>query len=136
MSVVTQRAGLKTRLDTISGLRVMAGLDMASVPAVIVGEVAVDYDQTFNGASGKVHEFTWTVRLYVSRADDRSAQDKLDAYLDGASGIKAALEADRTLGGAAETLRVTAMSGYGVYEVAGQAYLGAEFSVSVWARGN
>lgn len=137
MSVVTQRAGLKTRLGTISGLRVADGYDMVSVPAVIVGDLDIeDYHQTMSGAAGALREYTWKIRLYVSKADDRSALNKMDAYLDGPSDVVAAIEADRTLGGAAETLLVTGMSGYGVYDVAGQAYLGTVFTVTVWSRGS
>lgn len=133
-TVVQLRAGLRTNLATISGLRVMAGFDRASVPAAQVGEVEIDYDKTMRGSTGPLNEYVWQVRVYVSRADDAAAQDKLDAYLTGTGSIKSAIESDKTLGGVAETLRVTSLAGYGVYEVAGQAYVGAEFTVHVWAR--
>ena len=53
----------------------------------------------------------------------------------GPGSIKAALEADRTLGGLVDALVVAKRFGYGVYDVGGIDYLGARFTVRVWGRG-
>jgi hypothetical protein len=71
--------------------------------------------------------------LLVGRADDRAAQNKLDAFLVGANSIKAAVEADRTLGGTANTCRVTEMSNYASMNVGETVYLAAQFTVEVVA---
>ena len=133
--VATLRAGLRTRLATVSGLRAPVGFDKVETPSAQVGEVEIEYDKTMGRG---VDELTFKIRVYASKADDRSGQDKLDGYLkgSGATSVKAAIEGDRTLGGAAQTLRVTGVSGYGVYEVAGTQYVGAEFTVTVWATGS
>ena len=49
------------------------------------------------------------VLIVLGRMDERAAQGRLDAYVapSGAQSVKAALEADPTLGGACQTLRVT-----------------------------
>lgn len=129
------RDGLAVRLATITGLRTTSyEPDKIAVPAAVVGDVEV----TFDRAMGRgLDEIKVTVRLYASRAADRSGQKALDAYLTGSgpSSVKAAIEADRTLGGACSDLRVTGVDGYGVYEVAGTAYYGAEFAVTVYAQG-
>jgi hypothetical protein len=133
--VAAIRTGLRTRLATISGLRTPLGFDKVETPAAQVGEVEIEYDKTMGRG---LDELTFKIRVYASRADDRSGQDKLDGYLkgSGSTSVKAAIEGDRTLGGTAQTLRVTGVSGYGVYEVAGMAYVGAEFTVTVWATGS
>lgn len=127
--------GLATALDTISGLRVMAGVDKVSPPAATIGEVEIEFDLAMGRG---LDEFTWKVRVYASRADERSGLSKLNGYLAGSGSlsVKAALESDRTLGGVCEMLRVERVDGYGVYEVAGVQYLGAEFTVRIYASGS
>lgn len=126
--------GLATALDTISGLRICS-VDKISPPAAVVGEVEIEFDLAMGRG---LDEMTWRVRVYASRADDRSGLTKLNGYLagSGSSSVKAALESDRTLGGVCQMLRVERVDGYGVYEVAGMQYLGAEFTVRVYASGS
>lgn len=135
-SVSAIRDGLAAQLSNIAGLRVLSyAPDRVSVPAAAVEIESVEFDRTFGRG---MDEFSLVVRLYASRADDRAGQDRLDTYLagSGTASVKAAIEADASLGGIAQTLRVTRVENYGVYEVAGVSYFGAEFRVSVWARGN
>lgn len=132
--IASLRQGLGARLQTITGLRASNyAPDRVSVPAYAIELASLNYDQTFGR---RVNEVPFTVRIYTSRADDKAGQDRLDAFIDptGAVSVKAAIEADTTLGGVAETCRVVSLDNYGVYEVGGTAYFGAEFSVSVWAR--
>jgi len=77
--------------------------------------------------------FFFTVLLIVARADDRAAQNNLDAFLTGSGSIKAAIEVDRTLGGVANTCRVTEMSNYTSLPVGEVLYLSAQFNVEVIA---
>lgn len=134
-SVTDIRDGLAARLTTIPGLRVTAWApDRISAPAASVEPTGITFDESF----GRGHdELRFTVRLYASRADDRSGQARLDAYLTGAgpTSVKAAIEADRSLGGSAITCRVVEVVNYGVYDVADVPHFGAEFNVIVWARG-
>ena len=135
------RAALATQLATITGLRSTAFMpDKVSVPQAVVGDVDITFDKTM----GRGHDqLDIKIRVYASRASDRAGQLTLDGYLkgSGATSIKAALEAGRgapgspALGGAAEDLIVTGVSGYGVYTVADVQYLGAEFAVTVYTRG-
>lgn len=134
-SICALRRGLEAQLKNIKGLRVVPhSPERISVPAAAIEVSSIDYDQTFGK---RLHEYPFTVRVYTSRADDKAGQDRLDAFLDptGDVSVKAAIEADTSLGGVAETCRVTGVDNYGVYEVAGTNYYGAEFAVSVWARG-
>lgn len=131
-SLSTIRDGLKTRLLTITGLRAYDTIpDDINIPCAVVGSPeSVEFDSVYARGADK---YTIPVRVYATLASERAGQDKLDGYLAGAGSgsIKAAIEGDVTLGGAAHTTRVTRASGYGVYEVAGVSYLGVEFSVEV-----
>lgn len=135
MGLVALRTAMVTNLETISGLRVSKVLGgVVNPPMAQVGQVELDYDLTMGGG------FTGTckVRVYASKADNAAGQAILDGYCDesGASSVKAALESDKTLNANVDTLRVTSLDGYGVYESNGVEYLGAEFTVSLWSKGS
>lgn len=126
------RDGLKTRLETITGLRAHDTIpDSISPPCAVVGAPEpLEYDVAFRGAA---HRYTIPVRVYASRASERTGQDKLDGYMaaSGATSIKAAIEGDATLGGAAHSTVVKQARGYGVYNIGGVDYLGVEFVTEV-----
>lgn len=135
MSLTTIRAGIKTVLEAqIVGLRVYDFVpDKPEPPCVIIappfpGDFA-DFDVTFGGGV----QWTLAVKVLVSRATDRSAQEALDPYLGaaGASSIRAALRTDRTLDGSCDTSRIVGARGYGSYVFGDVAYLGAELVVDI-----
>lgn len=130
-SLADIRTGLKNRLDTISGLNAHATAPgMVVVPAAFPLPGTIEFDETMNRG---VDSYTFTVRVLVGRAVDKVAQEKLDPYLagSGTSSIKAAIEGDGTLAGAADWTRVTRVSRYGDIDHAGEGYLGADFTVEV-----
>ena len=133
-SIATIRDRLKLALDTIEGLRVQdVVVDSIAPPVAVIGfPDRIEFDAVMARGADRL---LIPIRLYVGRASDRAAQDKLDGYLapSGYLSIKAAIEDDPTLDGACQTLRVTEASGYGVYDVAGIAYLGVQFVVEVIA---
>ena len=76
-------------------------------------------------------------RFLIHLATERGlAQNTIDAYCNpsGASSVKQAIEADRTLGGAAHDLRVTDMRNVSSMSIADTTYLTAEFVVQVYAQ--
>lgn len=100
------RAGLATRLDTITGLRAFEYVpDSLAPPAAVIEPLEVDYHEAMQNGLDQYRAF---VLVIVGRMSDRSSQARLDAYVtsSGASSVKAALEADKTLGGACSTLMV------------------------------
>lgn len=125
--------GLGVRLATISDLRVDDyPADTVNPPAVVVGlptETAYD----FSKARG-FDQATFPVFVIVGSAFSRAARDALGPYLAGTGdqSIKAAIEGDRTLGGACSTLRVknARTDGSGI-TVNGVRYTGAIFEVEV-----
>jgi hypothetical protein len=108
-------------------------------PTFEVGEVEIGGDATFEDDDGSALETpTFTCRIYASRASAAEiAHPLLRGFLArrGPSSVKAAIEADRTLGGLVDALIVGKRFGYGVYEVAGKDYYGARFEINVWGRG-
>lgn len=101
------RAGLGTALDTITGLRAFDYVpDSLSPPAAVVEPLEIDYDEAMQRGLDVYRAY---ILVIVGRMSDRSSQDRLDAYVagSGASSVKAALESDKTLGGACSTLQVT-----------------------------
>lgn len=136
-SVTTIRDALRTRLRTISGLRVPdRPPGEISPPTAIVTGPSINYDSTMSRGSD---DFTFTVTLLVSRAWDRAAEDQLDAYLagSGSGSIKATLEA--TPAGLGEStvdfVRVTSSTEPDMIEVGQVEYLGVQFTVDVTADG-
>ena len=125
------RDGLKTRLQTITGLRVYDLIpDTVSPPAAIVGQLDFTFD--INNARG-LDQANCDILVIVQRLSERVAQDKLDAFLSGsgAGSIKAAIEGDRTLGGTVNTLRVISAEG-GTYDSAGSLFLSYRYRLTIW----
>jgi len=130
-SVSDLRTGIADAMGAISGLRTSSTVpDNPRPPIGIVMPERIAYD--LNARRG-ADTYFFTVLLIVSRADDRAAQNNLDAYLVGDGSVKAAIEADRTLGGVANTCRVTEMSSYSSLPIGDVLYLAAQFTVEVVA---
>lgn len=130
------RAELAENLSAITGVQVSAYM-MANPtpPSIEVVPDEVNYDQTMQ--RGMDH-WRFIVRAYASAANDQAGQMLLDLMLapSGGSSVKAALEADRTLDGKAQTLRVVQATGYRIYgRAGGPEYLGCEWTVDVYAAG-
>ena len=132
-SITNIRTGLATRLATITGLRTAATMpDLPNPPVAIVIPDNISFDDTFQRG---MDTLTFRIFLVVGRADERTAQNSLDGFCatSGASSVKAAVEGDRTLGGAAFDCRVTNMRSYGSVLISETTYLSCEFVVLVYA---
>ena len=131
MSTITQvRDGLKTRLETISGLHVYSRWpNTLVVPAAIIKRAPGSQPYTtFSGNSSLRFE----VKAVTSLAGNvERAQDALDAYIDhsGASSIKAAIEGDETLDGMAQYLLLGEWSDEQAIMHEGVEYLGATLPI-------
>lgn len=128
------RHGLANNLNAIKGLRVSAYVpEQPNPPIAVIMPPSIVFDTAFSRGSD---EYRFTVLVIVGRVDDRSAQANLDAYCDptGSLSIKTAIEADKTLAGAAYSLRVQEMRNYQALNVGEVQYLGAEFVVQIIAE--
>ncbi len=133
-SITDLRAGLATRLGTISGLRTTTETpDTISPPVAIVNVQNVNFDRSFQRG---LDEYNFVITVIVGRVGERSAQRLLDSYVSstGASSVKLAVESDKTLGGKCDSLRVTDMRNYGSLVIGEITYLAAEFNVVVYAQ--
>ena len=127
----TVRDGLKTNLQTITGLRVYDLIpEIPTPPCAVVGQLDFTFD--IDNARG-LDQAEVDVYVIVQRFSERAGQDKLDTFLrgTGATSIKTALEVDRTLGGAVNTLRVTAAQS-GTYESQGNSFISYRYSLTIW----
>lgn len=128
------RKGLRLNLEEISGLRVYEHVpDVVVAPCAIIGQLDLIFD--LNNARG-LDSANIDVLLIVQRFSERSGQEQLDKYLSGSGehSVKAAIEADKTLGGAVDTLRVTSAQS-GVYQSADVEYLSYRYQVTVYGEG-
>lgn len=132
MSVKTVGSGLKTRLETISGLKVFAPhelRDSYSYPVfAIIVHMGTDYDITGGGNnSTDLHHFK--ILLGITRADTPSALSKLLDYTakTGTKSIRAAILGDVTLGGVAQSIPNVNNTGQNGFRWGGQVYLGTTF---------
>ena len=102
-------------------------------PAAVIrlGSPAITYSTSVAGAS---HDYAFTILLLVGNAST-VGQEALDGYLDtsGPDSIYAAIDADPTLGGVADSAEVTTVQNAGLVTWAGADYLGAELLVAVLA---
>jgi hypothetical protein len=132
-SISELRAGIKTNLATISGLRTSDYQpDSINPPVAIVFPVSLNYDETFHRG---MQTYTFAVQVIVGRVSERTGQSTIDSYCSstGTNSIKLAIESDKTLAGKAFDLRVTDMRNYGELIVGEVNYLSAEFVVLCYA---
>lgn len=127
------RQAMGTALEAIPNLRIRPLIPaLVTPPMAIVQPQRIEYD--LNAQRG-LNRYTFTVTVFVVKADDRVAQLKVDPYVapTGNLSVKAALEADRTLGGKVDTLRVTDVSNYSSTDANDVLYLAVDFEVEVYA---
>lgn len=125
--------GLAARLGTISGLRTFVYQpEQLNPPFAFPILNSVRYHSAFQGGDVVMD---WTVTVVVGRYVDRTAFTTLDAYLsyDGASSIRAALEADKTLGGVVQTLVVPSAIDISSLSAGDAEFLQIQVSVTVHA---
>jgi hypothetical protein len=129
------REGIKQNLSSIEGLRCYDLVpDVIVPPCVVVGQLDFTFD--LNNARG-LDQANLDVFVIVQRFSERTGQDKLDTYLAGSgdNSIKAAIESDRTLGGACDTLRVTSAES-GTYQMGDIDYLSYRYRLTVYGQGD
>jgi len=133
LSIAGMRAGLKTNLQTITGLRVAETIpDNPSPPIAVISLDSIDYHGALNNG---INTYNFTVQVIVASASERNAQARLDLYAEpvGDYSVRQAIELERTLGGNAYDLKVSGVPNVGSLLIAETNYLAAEFSVVAYA---
>ena len=132
------RSGFGTLLDTIAGLRVHDTVPgQFSPPAAIVGMPTRQPTETFVRGTDRWEIDLWVV---VARQADAQSEKAVESYLDptGASSVRAAILADKTLGGVVNDVHEVLAEptdfvfGSGANEVR---YIGLEFRYVILASG-
>jgi hypothetical protein len=124
------RTALATNLATISGLRTASEIpDNPNPPVGIVSLDSIDFDLAFKQG---LTLYNFTVTVIVGRAAEREAQRRLNTYCE-TTGVKSAIESDRSLDGNAYDVRVTGVTSVGSIQLNDQTYLAADFQVVVYA---
>jgi hypothetical protein len=127
------RTGLAGQLAQVRGLRVLEHVpEQINPPAAVITRAEVDYTQNM---AGGLTEWSMQVQLVAGRMADQQSQRQIDAWLswDGAQSVRAAIEADRTLGGNCQTSRVATADALASIQVGDSEYIGVVLSVTVWA---
>lgn len=124
---------LATALASLAadGVGVQANAWMPSNPTptgVYIYDGAITYDVTGSRGCDQIQMFAL---LVVGNAQDKASQRRLRKLRDGASGVKALIEADVTLGGLCEDLRVSRAAPPRPYTEKG--LTGVEFTIDIYA---
>jgi len=128
--------GLKTRIATITDIaRVFAPSELpkkvSQFPSAIILPSEMAYDETM----GALQRFVLRLIICLSDQDQPTALARILDFVDvtGADSVVAAVDADPTLGGAADSTRVMRNLGLGSLTYGGTTYLSTEFEVEVYA---
>jgi hypothetical protein len=123
--------GLATRLATISGLRTSAYQpEQLNPPFAFPTLNRIEYHRAFAGGDVVMD---WTVNVIVGRYVDRNSFAILDDFLSysGAKSVRAAIEADKTLGGVCQTLVLPSGANITSLSSADAEFLQIQFQVTV-----
>jgi hypothetical protein len=138
MSIPLIRAALKTRLETIPGVRAVDEVPGAvtvtgSASAAVVQYGGTTYDSTMGRQSD---EMVFSILMIASKASDRAGIAKIDGYLarTGATSVKAAVDGPIDPDVASD-VRVSSAGGYNEITIGSgtdaQEFIGVEFVVEV-----
>jgi len=125
--------GLRNRLSTIQGLRVADHLpEQVQPPMAVIQLQSVTYHRAMNGG---LSQWEFVVSCVAGRMGERFSQTQLDDWIaySGSQSVRAAIEDDKTLDGAASTLIVADMVSVRPLSLGDAAYLTCEFTVNVHA---
>jgi hypothetical protein len=133
MTITAIRAGLAANMGSISGLRTYADIpDNPAMPCAVVQLQGVTYDRSFQRG---LTEYELVVTVIFGRIATAQAQRSLDQLIStGERSLKAAVESDKTLDGAAFDTHLSAMTNVASVTIGDMTYLSADFSVTVFAQ--
>lgn len=133
MTINAIRTGIAANISSIAGLRVYADIpDNPAMPCAVVQLQGVEYDRSFQRG---LTEYNFTVTVIFGRIATTQAQRSLDQIIStGDRSIKAAVESDKTLDGAAFDTHLSAMTNVSSVTIGDMTYLSADFAVQVFAQ--
>lgn len=129
--------GLETRLKTIDGLNVARYFTGQVVPPVAI--IGVPPVTEYHASMGRgTMALEPTIHVFTGSAIDLEGQRALSEYANpvGDKSIRAAIEADKTLGGMAQDCIVREFRPLNLEEYSALNYFGGVFTLQLYARGN
>jgi hypothetical protein len=132
-SVLAVAEAIKTQLSTISGLRTFSYQPEQLNPPLAYPELnQVNYHRAM-GLGDVVMD--WTIHVIVGRYTDRTAYATLDAYLNasGSTSVRAALEADPTLGSVVQAVLLSSAADVTSLSEADAQFLEIQYQLTVHA---
>lgn len=132
------RDGLKTTVSNISGLRCYDTIpdNAINFPVAIFIPTGIDFDLAMQRGTDL---YTFDMLVAVQRADSRTAQDKLDAFItgSGSSSIRQIIFNNRDLGLTDTDARVVNMTNYAAdVNLNGIDGVGATLNIEVYTKGS
>ena len=130
-------SGISTALRTITNLRVEELFEGDINPPVAV--VGLPTVTTYHSSMARGHfELEPTITVFTSQAVNRVGQLTLAGYANpsGATSVRAAIEADKTLGGKVSDCTVQGFRPLDLEEYAAFGYFGGIFNLYVITRGD
>lgn len=132
------RDGLKTTVSNISGIRCYDTVpdNAINFPVAIFIPSAIEFDLAMQRGTDL---YTFDMLVAVQRADSRTAQDKLDAFVtgSGSSSIRQIIYNNKTFGLSDTDARVVNMSNYAAdVNLNGVDGVGANLEIQVYTKGS
>ena len=132
------RDGLKTTVGNISGIRCYDTVpdNAINFPVAIFIPSAIEFDLAMQRGTDL---YTFDMLVSVQRADSRTSQDKLDAFVtgSGSSSIRQIIYNNKTLGRSETDARVVNMSNYAAdVNLNGVDGVGANLEIQVYTKGS
>jgi hypothetical protein len=130
MALADILTGLKVAAETVVDRVYAFPSDRIEAPAIVLPHPSSDYEIVLS--SGNSFEWTFSLWLFIAKADDRGGSAEFLPYLEpiGPQSIRQAILADRTLGGACDSVSVLSVRPV-VATVAGTDYFAAEFTLHI-----
>ncbi len=130
------KRGIKARLESIPGLRAITfePEDWRDFPVAVIKLDRRSGSRV--GTSGARFAMEFAVTVMTGGAKRREAYDTLDSYIAsvGERSIEAAIEGDRTLGGAVDWAHPVGVGNIRIVRMGGGRYAGADFRIRVEKR--
>ena len=133
--IFSVKRGIKERLESIDGLRAITfePVDWSDFPVAIIRTGRRSAPRVGLNGSYTEADFVATV---MTGGSQRDAYDALDSYIaaSGEMSVEAAIDEDRTLGGAAESARLSRVENIRTEKMGGRRYAAADFRIRVEKR--
>ena len=133
-SVKEIRQALATTVASIPDLRAFATTPgEIEPPAALIRPETLTYAATMPGGPGVGHDMTFGVLILVSKTWERTAQDRLDQWIDPqeAESVYGVINNDPDLGGVVSSAVATVMRNYGPIDMMQGTFIAAEVLVEV-----